>query len=88
MPDDVAVRVGEVIRLQCLAHGTPPLTYTWTKMDGVLPPRALTNEGDLQIDLATIEDAGSYKCVVSNRVGNTEVVARVTVRCKFVLIAV
>uniref|UniRef100_A0A3Q2QD42 Heparan sulfate proteoglycan 2 n=1 Tax=Fundulus heteroclitus TaxID=8078 RepID=A0A3Q2QD42_FUNHE len=80
VPDDVAVRVGEVIRLQCLAHGTPPLTYTWTKLDGVLPPRAQTSEGDLQIDLATAEDAGSYKCVASNRVGNTEVVARVTVR--------
>ncbi|KAM4737871.1 basement membrane-specific heparan sulfate proteoglycan core protein isoform 2-T2 [Anableps anableps] len=80
LPDDVAVRIGEVIRLQCLAHGTPPLTYTWTKLDGVLPPRAQTSEGALQIDLATPEDAGSYKCVASNRVGNSEVVAKVTVR--------
>ncbi|MEQ2221121.1 hypothetical protein ILYODFUR_012472, partial [Ilyodon furcidens] len=80
VPDDVAVRVGEVIRLQCLAHGTPPLTYTWTKLDGVLPRRAQTSEGDLQINLATAEDAGSYKCVASNRVGSSEVVAKVTVR--------
>lgn len=80
LPDDVAVRVGEVIRLQCLAHGTPPLTYTWTKVGGDLPPRAQVNEGDLQINLATAEDAGSYKCVASNNVGNSEVVARVTVR--------
>lgn len=78
----MAVRVGEVIRLQCLAHGTPPLTYTWTKVGGDLPPRAQVNEGDLQINLATAEDAGSYKCVASNNVGNSEVVARVTVRCK------
>ena len=83
MPDDVAVRVGEVIRLQCLAHGTPPLTYSWTKMDGILPPRAQVNEGDLQINLATAEDAGSYKCVASNKVGTSEVVAKVTVRCKY-----
>eukprot|EP00066_Takifugu_rubripes_P028084 XP_011617350.1 PREDICTED: basement membrane-specific heparan sulfate proteoglycan core protein [Takifugu rubripes] len=34
LPDNVAVRVGEVIRLQCLAHGTPPLTYSWTRLDG------------------------------------------------------
>ncbi|XP_014849228.1 PREDICTED: basement membrane-specific heparan sulfate proteoglycan core protein isoform X5 [Poecilia mexicana] len=80
VPDDVAVRVGEVIRLQCLAHGTPPLTYTWTKLGGSLPSRAQASEGDLQIDLATSEDAGSYKCVASNRVGNSEVVAKVTVR--------
>lgn len=83
VPDDVAVRVGEVIRLQCLAHGTPPLTYTWTKLDGSLPPRAEVNGGDLQINLATAEDAGSYKCVASNKVGNSEVVAKVAVRCKF-----
>ncbi|XP_054464444.1 basement membrane-specific heparan sulfate proteoglycan core protein isoform X3 [Anoplopoma fimbria] len=80
MPDDVAVRVGEVIRLQCLAHGTPPLTYTWTKLDGNLPPRAQVSGGDLQINLATSEDAGSYKCVASNRVANSEVIAKVTVR--------
>ncbi|KAM3617456.1 uncharacterized protein V6R79_006391 [Siganus canaliculatus] len=80
VPDDVAVRVGEVIRLQCLAHGTPPLTYTWTKLNGNLPPRAEVNEGDLQINLATAEDAGSYKCVATNKVGNSEVFAKVTVR--------
>lgn len=82
VPDDVAVRVGEVIRLQCLAHGTPPLTYTWTKLDGALPPRAQVNGGDLQINLATAEDAGSYKCVSTNKVGISEVTAKVTVRCE------
>lgn len=86
VPDDVAVRVGEVIRLQCLAHGTPPLTYLWTKLDGVLPARAQASEGDLQINLATAEDSGSYKCVASNRVGHSEVIAKVTVRCKLRLI--
>uniref|UniRef100_A0A3Q4MA73 Heparan sulfate proteoglycan 2 n=1 Tax=Neolamprologus brichardi TaxID=32507 RepID=A0A3Q4MA73_NEOBR len=80
VPNDVAVRVGEVIRLQCLAHGTAPLTYTWTKLDGNLSPRAEVREGDLQINLATSEDAGSYKCVASNKVGNSEVIAKVTVR--------
>ncbi|XP_041859531.1 basement membrane-specific heparan sulfate proteoglycan core protein isoform X3 [Melanotaenia boesemani] len=80
VPDDVAVRVGEVVRLQCLAHGTPPLTYTWSKLDGNLSPRAEVNGGDLQINLATAEDAGNYKCVASNKVGNSEVVAKVTVR--------
>ncbi|XP_029690402.1 basement membrane-specific heparan sulfate proteoglycan core protein isoform X5 [Takifugu rubripes] len=80
LPDNVAVRVGEVIRLQCLAHGTPPLTYSWTRLDGRLPPRAVVNGGDLQINLATAEDAGSYKCVASNSVGSSQVVAKVTVR--------
>lgn len=81
--NDVAVRVGEVIRLQCLAHGTPPLTFVWTKVDGQLPPRAEVDGGDLQINLATAEDAGSYKCVASNKVGSSEAFVKVTVRCKF-----
>ncbi|XP_078806361.1 basement membrane-specific heparan sulfate proteoglycan core protein isoform X20 [Oryzias latipes] len=78
--NDVAVRVGEVIRLQCLAHGTPPLTFVWTKVDGQLPPRAEVDGGDLQINLATAEDAGSYKCVASNKVGSSEAFVKVTVR--------
>ncbi|XP_026189282.1 basement membrane-specific heparan sulfate proteoglycan core protein isoform X3 [Mastacembelus armatus] len=80
VPNDVAVRIGEVIRLQCLAHGTPPLTYTWTKIDGPISPRAEISGGDLQINLATAEDSGNYKCVSTNKVGNSEVIARVTVR--------
>lgn len=83
LPDNVAVRVGEVIRLQCLAHGTPPLSYTWSRLDGPLPSRAVVNGGDLQINLASAEDAGSYKCVANNGVGSSEVVAKVTVRCEF-----
>ena len=79
----MAVRVGEVIRLQCLAHGTPPLTYQWSKLNGTLPRRAELQGGDLQINLATAEDAGSYKCVASNKVGRSETVAKVTVRCKY-----
>lgn len=80
LPDDVAVRVGEVIRLQCLAHGTPPLTYQWSKLNSSLPRRAELQGGDLQINLATAEDAGMYKCVASNKVGRSETVAKVTVR--------
>lgn len=52
-------------------------------MDGQLPPRAEVDGGDLQINLATAEDAGSYKCVASNKVGSSEAFVKVTVRCKF-----
>ncbi|XP_036844476.1 basement membrane-specific heparan sulfate proteoglycan core protein isoform X1 [Oncorhynchus mykiss] len=80
LPDDVAVRVGEVIRLQCLAHGTPPLLFQWTKVDGSLSTRADVQAGDLQINLATAEDTGTYKCVATNKVGTSEAHAKVTVR--------
>ncbi|KAI4896717.1 hypothetical protein NFI96_032885, partial [Prochilodus magdalenae] len=80
LPDDVAVRVGEVVRLQCLAHGTPPLRYEWSKVDGSLPPTAEQQGGDLQINLAAPSDAGTYKCVASNKVGRSEALAKVSVR--------
>uniref|UniRef100_A0A674AJC2 Heparan sulfate proteoglycan 2 n=1 Tax=Salmo trutta TaxID=8032 RepID=A0A674AJC2_SALTR len=83
LPDDVAVRVGEVIRLQCLAHGTPPLLFQWTKLNGSLSTRADVQGGDLQINLAIPEDAGAYKCVATNKVGTSEAHAKVTVRCKY-----
>uniref|UniRef100_A0A674DER8 Heparan sulfate proteoglycan 2 n=1 Tax=Salmo trutta TaxID=8032 RepID=A0A674DER8_SALTR len=83
LPDDVAVRVGEVIRLQCLAHGTPPLLFQWTKLNGSLSTRADVQGGDLQINLAIAEDAGTYKCVATNKVGTSEAHAKVTVRCKY-----
>ncbi|XP_073678802.1 basement membrane-specific heparan sulfate proteoglycan core protein-like [Garra rufa] len=80
LPDDVSVRVGEVIRLQCLAHGTPPLRFEWTKVNGSLPPTSQQQGGDLQINLAKENDAGTYKCVASNNVGKSEALARVSVR--------
>ncbi|XP_073669052.1 basement membrane-specific heparan sulfate proteoglycan core protein isoform X18 [Paramisgurnus dabryanus] len=80
LPDDVSVRVGEVIRLQCLAHGTPPLRYEWSKVNGTLPRTAQVQGGDLQINLATDSDAGTYKCISSNKVGTSEALARVHVR--------
>uniref|UniRef100_A0A672LAK0 Heparan sulfate proteoglycan 2 n=1 Tax=Sinocyclocheilus grahami TaxID=75366 RepID=A0A672LAK0_SINGR len=85
LPDDVSVRVGEVIRLQCLAHGTPPLRFEWTKVNGSLPPSAQQQGGDLQINLAKESDAGTYKCVASNKVGKSEAQARVSVRCEFIM---
>uniref|UniRef100_A0A8C9WAM4 Heparan sulfate proteoglycan 2 n=1 Tax=Scleropages formosus TaxID=113540 RepID=A0A8C9WAM4_SCLFO len=80
LPDDLSVRVGEVIRLQCLSHGTPPLNFQWTKLNGSLPARADVRDGDLQINLATVDDAGTYKCVASNKVGSSEALTRVTIR--------
>lgn len=82
LPDDVRVRVGEVIRLQCLAHGTPPLRYHWRKLNGTLPTRAEQSDGTLQINLASPEDAGSYECVASNSVGQSKTTAKVFVQCE------
>uniref|UniRef100_A0A4W3GQQ4 Heparan sulfate proteoglycan 2 n=1 Tax=Callorhinchus milii TaxID=7868 RepID=A0A4W3GQQ4_CALMI len=68
----VTVRVGEVIRLQCLAQGTPPLQYQWSKLGGKLPSRARIRDGVLQINLAVISDSDTYSCLVKNKVGESE----------------
>ncbi|KAA0707145.1 Basement membrane-specific heparan sulfate proteoglycan core protein [Triplophysa tibetana] len=79
-PTTCPCRVGEVIRLQCMAHGTPPLRFDWSKVNGSLPSTAQVQGGDLQINLATENDAGTYKCVSSNTVGRSEAFAKVSVR--------
>ncbi|POI32121.1 hypothetical protein CIB84_004127, partial [Bambusicola thoracicus] len=79
LPEDSAVRAGDTVQLQCLAHGTPPLLYTWDKLNGSLSPRAVPRAGLLRISPALPTDAGTYRCMVTNRVGRAETFARVTV---------
>ncbi|XP_068097689.1 basement membrane-specific heparan sulfate proteoglycan core protein isoform X2 [Hyperolius riggenbachi] len=79
LPDEVSVKVGEAIRLQCLAHGTPPLSYQWTKVDGVLSDLASIEDGVLRIPQTTAGDAGTYRCVASNKVGSSEATAKVLI---------
>ncbi|KAJ8384634.1 hypothetical protein AAFF_G00199660 [Aldrovandia affinis] len=82
IPDQVRVRAGEAIRLQCLAHGTPPVVFHWTRVRGSMPPRAQVTDGALVISQARSTDAGTYNCVASNKWGSSEVQAKVTVRSR------
>ncbi|KAM4652668.1 basement membrane-specific heparan sulfate proteoglycan core protein [Discoglossus pictus] len=83
LPDETSVSVGEVIQLQCLAHGTSPLKFQWTKVNGTLPDRARVHDSILHINLATVEDAGTYRCVVSNKVGRSEAFTQVSILAPF-----
>lgn len=74
------VQAGEAVQLQCLAHGTPPLHYEWTKVNGSLPRRATVREGVLHFSPAAHQDSGTYRCHVSNRVGSAEALAQVHVQ--------
>ncbi|KAM6434636.1 basement membrane-specific heparan sulfate proteoglycan core protein isoform 6-T6 [Liasis olivaceus] len=80
LPDRAAVQEGEAVQLQCLAHGTPPLRYEWTKVNGSLPGRATLREGVLRFSPAARQDSGTYRCRVSNRVGFAEALAQVHVQ--------
>ncbi|XP_031762630.1 basement membrane-specific heparan sulfate proteoglycan core protein isoform X7 [Xenopus tropicalis] len=83
LPDEVSVSVGEVIQIQCLAHGTSPLKFQWSKVNGSLPDRATVRDSTLHINLAKAADAGTYRCVVGNKVGSSEAFAQVSVLAPF-----
>ncbi|XP_014817217.1 PREDICTED: basement membrane-specific heparan sulfate proteoglycan core protein-like, partial [Calidris pugnax] len=79
LPEDTAVRAGDALQVQCLAHGTPPLHYAWDKVNGSLSARVLHRAGLLRISPVLPADAGTYRCLVTNRVGTAETFARVAV---------
>eukprot|EP00079_Xenopus_tropicalis_P037485 XP_017951256.1 PREDICTED: basement membrane-specific heparan sulfate proteoglycan core protein [Xenopus tropicalis] len=83
LPDEVSVSVGEVIQIQCLAHGTSPLKFQWSKVNGSLPDRATVRDSTLHINLAKAADAGTYRCVVGNKVGSSKTFAQVSVLAPF-----
>ncbi|XP_062822809.1 basement membrane-specific heparan sulfate proteoglycan core protein isoform X3 [Anolis carolinensis] len=81
LPDAASVRSGDMVQLQCLAHGTPPLRYRWSKDgDRRLPGHAVVREGLLHLGPIVPRDSGAYRCTVSNRVGEGEALAQVRVQ--------
>ncbi|XP_030319283.1 basement membrane-specific heparan sulfate proteoglycan core protein [Calypte anna] len=79
LPEDSMVRAGDALQVQCVAHGTPPLLYTWDKVNGNLSERVIHRAGLLRISPVFPDDAGTYRCRVTNRVGTAETFARVVV---------
>ncbi|XP_046324592.1 basement membrane-specific heparan sulfate proteoglycan core protein isoform X2 [Marmota monax] len=80
VPEHASVRAGETVRLQCLAHGTPPLSFQWSRADGTLPQSAAARNELLQFEATGPEDSGRYRCQVANRVGSAEAFAQVLVQ--------
>ncbi|KAK2521549.1 Hspg2 [Columba guinea] len=79
LPEESAVRAGDALQVQCLAHGTPPLLYAWDKVNGSLSARVAHRGGLLRISPVLPADAGTYRCLVTNRVGTAEAFAHVAV---------
>ncbi|MXQ93753.1 hypothetical protein E5288_WYG016917 [Bos mutus] len=80
VPEHASVQAGEAVQLQCLAHGTPPLTFQWSRVGGHLPAGATARNELLLFKAAAPEDSGRYRCQVTNRVGLAEAFAQVLVR--------
>ena len=62
--------------------------YTWTKEGKVITKSRrfkIRNLTFLKIRSVTVEDAGSYKCVVKNSYGSDSLTFQVHIYCKFIL---
>lgn len=66
------MRAGEAVQLQCLAHGTPPLTFQWSRVGGSLSRRVTARNEVLHFESVAPEDSGRYRCQVTNKVGSAE----------------
>ncbi|XP_048051077.1 basement membrane-specific heparan sulfate proteoglycan core protein-like [Megalobrama amblycephala] len=82
LTDETVVRPGDALRLQCLAHGTHPIRFRWTRVGGasMSPGAESTKDGLLKIPRMKATDSGTYKCVATNHVGSSEALTKVIVR--------
>ncbi|XP_037392153.1 hemicentin-2 isoform X1 [Pygocentrus nattereri] len=84
-PVDVSVNVGDNVTLPCSAHGSPPLTVAWRRMDG----RQISNQtsdpvtslpsAPLHIHSVWVDDEGVYVCEAKNQFGSVKVSARLSI---------
>ncbi|XP_030636803.1 secreted immunoglobulin domain 4 [Chanos chanos] len=82
LQDQVIARKGDSLRLQCLAHGSHPIQFRWTRVSGgsMSAGATTTKDGLLVIGQLKVTDSGTYKCATSNHVGSSEATAKVVVR--------
>ncbi|CAH8462402.1 unnamed protein product [Heterobilharzia americana] len=78
--------VGDVIQLRCIYSGYPEPQYTWFKDDSekiTLPNVKIKNMGTmLEINPATLESAGEYRCQGINEVTKNTVNSQFTVQVR------
>ncbi|KAG7487013.1 basement membrane-specific heparan sulfate proteoglycan core protein-like [Solea senegalensis] len=82
MPDHVRLKAGEALQLQCLAHGTHPIEFVWSRASRArLPAGSMTTkDGKLYVAHVQVSDSGTYTCVATNHIGSSEAVARVNIK--------
>ncbi|XP_041762389.1 basement membrane-specific heparan sulfate proteoglycan core protein isoform X4 [Anopheles merus] len=64
----------------CTATGYPTPTITWERVDQPLPYHAVTELGLLRFSALRQQDAGTYRCVARNDVGESDTLLTVYVR--------
>ncbi|KAJ8001456.1 hypothetical protein DPEC_G00169680 [Dallia pectoralis] len=82
LPDQMRLRPGDSLRLQCLAHGSHPISFHWTRVGRATMPAGAetTKDGQLLIGRVKLVDSGTYRCTATNHVGSSDAMAKVTVK--------
>lgn len=88
LPDQVKLRPRDSLSLQCLAHGSPPITFEWSRVGhaGLPAGTETTRSGKLMIAQVRTSDSGTYKCVASNHIGSSEALAKVVIRGESIVV--
>ena len=83
----LTVNESNTAALFCSVTGNPAPELSWVRIDGSLPSSRvkMTLDGLLQIDDVRLEDAGKYKCVARNILGEDETSANLVVQSKLKL---
>ncbi|XP_061685304.1 basement membrane-specific heparan sulfate proteoglycan core protein-like [Syngnathoides biaculeatus] len=82
LPEQVKLQPGDALSLRCLAHGSHPIQFEWSRVGrGNLPAGSqTTKDGQLVIAHVKMNDGGTYKCVATNHIGSSEALAKVIVK--------
>ena len=60
------VPIGVRVELSCYTTLSPPLTYSWSKLEGPIPRSALVQSSMLIMEQVRTSHAGTYVCKVNN----------------------
>lgn len=88
LPDQVKLRPGDSLSLQCLAHGSHPIQFEWSRVGrtGLPAGTETTRAGKLMIAQVKTSHSGTYKCVASNHIGTSEALAKVVIRGESIIV--
>ena len=78
----LTVNESNTATLYCSANGNPTPEVSWSRVNGSLPSNRirLTSDGLMQIADVRLEDAGKYKCLARNILGQDEKVVSLVVQ--------
>ena len=85
-PTSLTVNESNIAVFLCSVTGNPTANVTWTKINASLPSERtkVTSDGLLQIKDVRLEDAGRYRCMAKNLLGNDEEVTTLIVQSELI----